>query len=426
MIELQTINKILQEKDLEWIIQAGIDKDYFTGYANEFDFICKHYKKYKSVPDKTTFLATFPEFEFTKISEPNKYLIDKLRENHLYNQSVPIIQHAVELYNQDANMAVEYLMKNFQSIKTTYGVTGVDIIQNAKDRLTELQDKANNRNNWFFHSGFDELDQIINGLQRGEELIVLFARTNQGKSWIAEKMAVSVWQQGFNVGYFSPEMSANSVGYRFDTLFQNFSNRQLTYGEKVEAKYKSYVNNLDKNDAKFLVTTVRDFDRAPTISRLRNWIRENDLHMIVIDGLSYLADERYHRGDNTTTSLTNIAEDLMTLSIEMSIPIVAVVQANREAAGDDKTAAPSLETIRNSDGISHNASKVISLRNKNNTLELRILKQRNGEVGSRLLYQWDIDTGKFTYLPNPQSKLPSDGQTAQEIHDQYNDADSVF
>ena len=426
MIELQTINKILQDKDFSWIVNAGIDKDYFTGYAAEFEFIRKHVEKYKTVPDKTTFLATFPEFEFTKIDEPNRYLIDKLRENHLYNQSVPIIQRAVELYNQDANMAVEYLTKNFQTIKTTYGVTGVDIIKDAKDRLVELQDKIDNHNNWFFHSGFTELDMLINGLQRGEELIVIFARTNQGKSWIAEKMAVSVWQQGFNVGYFSPEMSANSVGYRFDTLFQNFSNRQLTYGEKIDSKYKSYVSSLAKNDAKFLVTTVRDFDRAPTVSQLRNWIRENDLHMIVIDGMSYLADERYHRGDNTTTSLTNISEDLMTLSIEMSIPIVAVVQANREAAGDDKTTAPSLETIRNSDGISHNASKVISLRNKNNTLELRILKQRNGEVGSRLLYQWDIDTGKFTYLPNPQSKLPSDAQAAQAIHDQYDDTNAVF
>lgn len=410
MVELQTICKILQDKDFSLIEDAGINSSYFTGYEPEFNFIKKHYDKYKQVPDKTTFLSQFKDFEFVDVNESNQYLIDKLRENQVYNKSVPIIQKAVDMYSKDANMAVEYLLKNIQTIKPSYGISGIDIIANAHDRLEELVDKIENRDNWFFKSGFPELDKLISGIQRGEELLVIFARTNNGKSWIAEKMAVSVWEQGYNVGFFSPEMSANSIGYRFDTLFKNFSNKAMIYGTEVEAGYKTYIEKLKNKKAKFLVTTPLDFARKPTVSSLKSWIRENDLHFIVIDGLSYIHDERYHRGDNITTSLTNISEDLMSLSVEMKVPIVAVVQANREAAGEDKTSAPSLETIRNSDGISHNASKVISLRIKKGTLELNIQKQRNGLVGNRLLYSWDINTGKFTYIPNPKSGIDGDVQ----------------
>lgn len=426
MIEIQVISKILQDKNFSFIIDAAINKDYFTGYEKEFEFIRRHFEKYKNVPDKATFKNNFPDFEITNVSESTKYLVDKLREQHLYKRSVPIIEHAVELYNKDANLALEYLNKNLTTIKTTYGISGIDIIRDANIRLDQLEDKLANKDNWFFKSGFPELDTIIGGIQRGEELIVLFARTNQGKSWIAEKIAVSVWEQGYNIGYFSPEMSPESIGYRFDTLFKNFSNSNLVYGDKLESGYKSYISDLKKNTKKFLVTTPHDFDKQPTVSKLRQWIKENDLHMIVVDGMSYLYDERYRRGDNTTTSLTNISEDLMSLSVELKVPIIAVVQANREAAGDDKQSAPSLETIRNSDGISHNASKVISLRNKSETLELNIQKQRNGIVGNRLLYTWDINTGKFTYLPNSKSGIDTDMKTAQQNKAAFNDSGDVF
>lgn len=426
MIELQAINKILQDKDFSFVINSALSKEYFTGYEAEFEFIRKHFEKYKNVPDKATFISAFPDFEFTDVKESTKYIVDKLRENHVYNAAVPIITKTVELFKEDSNRAVEYLRRNIDTIKTAYGVSGVDIIQDAMSRLQELEDKCNNRDNWFFKSGFPELDIVIGGIQRGEELIVVFARTNQGKSWIAEKMAVSVWEQGYNIGFFSPEMSAESIGYRFDTLFKNFSNSSLVYGEKVESKYKSYINALSRNKAKFLVTTPNDFDRMPSVSKIRNWIIENQLNMVVIDGMSYLYDERYRKGDNTTTSLTNISEDLMSLSVELKVPIIAVVQANREAAGDDKTSAPSLETIRNSDGISHNASKVISLRNKAGTLELNIVKQRNGIVGNKLLYTWDIDTGKFTYIPSSKSGIADDSATAHQNKDAFNDVSAVF
>ena len=87
--------------------------------------------------------------------------------------------------------------------------------------------------------------------------------------------------------------------------------------------------------------------------------------------------------------------------MEMKVPILIVVQANRGGVSqDDSEGTPELETIRDSDGISHNASKVISIRQtKDGILKMEVKKQRFGAVGGKLNYQWDINTGTFVWIP---------------------------
>lgn len=88
----------------------------------------------------------------------------------------------------------------------------------------------------------------------------------------------------------------------------------------------------------------------------------------------------------------------MDMSIELGIPVLVVVQSNREGAKEDK--APGLESIRDSDGIAYNASVVVSMRQKDSRAELCVQKNRNGVTGTKLNYLWDIDKGVFNYVEN--------------------------
>ena len=129
-----------------------------------------------------------------------------------------------------------------KDLQPQYRLGGVDIIADAEDRYTQFLERKEHQTDWFFTCGFEELDDLIHGIQREEELLVIFARTNQGKSWVLEKMCTHVWQIGYNVGYISPEMGASSIGYRFDTLNKNFSNRGLMWGKDDidEQEYSDY------------------------------------------------------------------------------------------------------------------------------------------------------------------------------------------
>ena len=43
-----------------------------------------------------------------------------------------------------------------------------------------------------------------------------------GKTWILLKMLVEAWKQGKRVAMYSGEMNDMQIGYRFDTLLNQF------------------------------------------------------------------------------------------------------------------------------------------------------------------------------------------------------------
>lgn len=430
MVQLQIISKILNTHDYSIIEDNLLTEDYFVGYQDEFNFIKNHYEQYNNVPDAVTFLSKFPDVELTDVQESDRYLVDEIREETLYYRSVPVVQKIAELLKTDANAAAEYMISATKELQPNYNLGGVNIINDAIDRYNQFIERKEHQDNWFFTTGFAELDDLVHGIQRGEELFVIVARTNQGKSWILEKMCTHVWQLGFNVGYISPEMGAINVGYRFDTLYKNFDNKGLMWGKDdvKEDEYKQYIETLQEVTNKFIVATPNDFNRQITISKLRNWVKQYKLDLIAVDGIKYLSDERYKRGDSLTTTLTNVSEDLMSLSMELNIPILVVVQSNRGAVEND--GAPELENIRDSDGIAMNASKVLSLKQikNDNTLQLEIKKQRFGPVGGKLLYQWNINNGEFSYIPAYDDATPKEvkDKAIRKVKKQYNDKTDVF
>jgi len=433
MVSLQIISKILATKDLSIIENNLLTEDYFVGYEQEYNFLLQHKKEYGSVPDTATFLSKFPDITLVEVGESDRYLVDTIREEYLYYKSVPVVQKVAELLKTDANAAAEYMIHALKDLQPSYRLGGTDIIADADERYQQFIERKEHQDDYFFTCGFEELDDLIHGIQREEELFVIFARTNQGKSWVLEKMCTHVWQIGYNVGYISPEMGASSIGYRFDTLHKNFSNKGLMWGKDdvEESDYKDYIADLKQSTNRFIVATPNDFDRKITVTKLKNWIQQYKLDLIAVDGITYMTDERYKRGDNKTTTLTNISEDLMSLSMEMKVPILIVVQANRNGVSqDDADGTPELDTIRDSDGISHNASKVISIRQtKDHILKMEVKKQRFGSVGGKLNYTWDINTGTFTFIPSEDDAEPAHRteRKVREVKKQFSgDKEDVF
>ena len=167
-----------------------------------------------------------------------------------------------------------------------------------------------------------------------------------------------------------------------------------------------------------------------TVSKIRNFVQRNKIDILGIDGITYLTDERYQRGDSRTTMLTNISEDLMSLSIELKIPILVVVQSNRSGVNKDSEDTPDLENIKDSDGIGANATKVIAIKQKvaENIIQLSVKKHRDGKTGQTLLYQFDFDTGTFTYVPSNDDGLSATRRNEKitKIKKEFEDESDVF
>ena len=426
MVSLQILNRVISTKDISIITDNNLTIDYFLEYEDEYSFIKEHFDNYKNVPDTETFINKFPDFELLEVNESDRYLVDAIREEYLYSKSVPVIKKAAELLKSDSNEASRYLQSELVNLTPNYTTPYVDIIH-SNSRVEMFEDKSNNKDKWFIPTGFEELDDIIYGWQCGEEFVVIFARTGIGKSWVLVKTVQHAWEIGKNVGYISPEMSADKIGYRFDTLNNHFSNMALVRGDKSKVsidEYRQYNEKLAEHNNSILVSTPMDFNKQVTVGKLRTFVQANNLDMLAIDGITYMTDERYKRGDNKTTSLTNISEDLMALSCELKIPILVVVQSNRGGTAKD---TPDLEDIRDSDGIAHNATKVISLNQKEEALVMKIKKNRDGKVGDKLTYLWDIDLGEFTWMPGDcdSATIERKEQKREEVKQEYKEKRKV-
>ena len=117
--------------------------------------------------------------------------------------------------------------------------------------------------------------------------------------------------------------------------------------------------------------------------------------------------------------LTNISEDLMSLSIELKIPILVVVQSNRSGVNKDSEETPDA-----------NATKVLAIKQKvnENVIQLSVRKHRDGRTGQTLLYQFDFDTGNFTYIPSNDDGLEPKQRKEKinKIKKEFKDDEDVF
>ena len=139
-------------------------------------------------------------------------------------------------------------------------------------------------------------------------------------------------------------------------------------------------------------------DGRATVPKLERFVEANELDYLIVDQFSLVDDYRCNKMDQTRTQYAHIAEDLFGLSCKYKIPVIAASQAHRVGV-DGIDEPPTLDDIAESDGIAQNSSKVISIRQKEGTLQMKMRKNRNEGLGNMLVYTWDIDKGVFTYIP---------------------------
>jgi len=406
LIPTQVLNRIIQDNDYDFIKRNNLDVSYFAGFEEQFNFIEDHYKKFGKCPDMTTFLGRFNDFAVYEVNETDDYLVDRLQEErgyYIFREILPELENKIK---DDSRLGYYYLIENLSKLKPKTRCKGIDIIANAKERYEAYINRCNLAETVTISTGFKELDDIIGGWEYGDELVTIVGRTGECKSFLQENFLMHAWKQGKRVGLYSGEMNNTKIGYRFDTLFGNFSNRSLIRGKNID-NYKEYIEKFKNEKAPFIVVTQKEFGGRPTVQQIRNFIEENNIEIMGIDQISLMEDSRAGKNDPVRIRYGHISEDLFSLSSECKIPILALAQANRDAKKKDPDSAPGLENIKESDDIAHNSSKCIGIRKINSRLILDIIKNRDGISGNRLIYECDIDKGYFSYVASPDDAVNS-------------------
>lgn len=413
MIELQVINKILNDGNLEFLKKNGFKGEDFIQFKDEINFILDFYKQYNKVPSRETFIDNFNDFEFIDTPESEDYLVDKFREENLYNEFLPILKKVADLMKDNSFDAYNFLKGRIPDLNVSLKNPAIGVMSTSILRADSLKKRAYEADHNFISTGLKSLDDIIFGWNKEEELVTIVGRSGQCKSWLILLFLISAWKQGLTVGLYSGEMSEESVGYRIDTLLRHFSNQDLVRGTLLDIKeYDKYIEEISKSKNEFFVLTPTNLKRRATISDLEDFIDTNKIDILGVDQFSLLQDERASKRSDTREELEHLSMDLFNLSVKKHIPILAISQANRMGAKNDKEkGTPDLENIYGSDSIAQNSTKVLTIRQKDDKFELSIKKNRYGMNFKTLEFRWDIEHGILEEIQSEEEINKNLGQT---------------
>ena len=434
--QLQVLNKVLQTKDFSLIELNNLTEDFFFNYKAEFNYIKNHYEKYHSVPDKLTFISVFPEFDIIEVTEPDNYLIEQLYKDYNSSFIASRFNQIKKLIEEDkTDEAVAYLVNSVDNLHQGSAIQSHDLL-NDTSRYDRYLERVENHDKYYIRTGFPELDNIIGGLDRENENMVIAARTGIGKTWTLLIMAAAAVQQGLRVGIYSGEMSVDKVGYRIDTIIGGINNNIITRGidTSVQMQYKNYLENLKKGiyskDGRgaLKVLTPNDIAGPATVAALRAFVDKEHLEILFIDQYSLLEDTSHAQSGHERVA--NISKAVKNLQVMKRIPIVSVAQMNRTKNDDGEK---DTTQIGLSDRIGQDATCVIMLDRereyldeqktqvKDDKLIMDITKSRDGGTG-KLVYKANFNTGKFLIL-NPND--PTDA-SRYEVNESANSGDGVY
>lgn len=418
MIQLQVLSYLLETKDYSLVTLNNINEDFFSEYKDEFNYIKDHVSRYGNVPDKETFLSKFTDFDLVAVAESPTYLVDKLYEDRNIRYIATTFNKIRDnVNNQNTDVAVKAIMDAAEKLATAKHLRSVDILHDTS-RYDDYVDRSNDFAKYYVKTGFKELDALVGGWDRKEELATIVARPGVGKSWLLLLVALTAAQQGLKVGVYSGEMSENKVGYRLDTLFSHLSNTKMIHGNlSIQNEYKKYIDTVgDTIKGSIKVITPAMLGGYATVNSLRAFVEKENLDMLCIDQYSLLADQR--KGKSAIERASNISMDLKALQVLKKIPIISVSQQNREKAEDGVSTA----NIAQSDRFGQDSTVVIFLEQKDNVLTVTLTKARDSIAGKKLQYAVDFDKGIFTYLPNEKDAL--DGSQCEELRQEYESEDT--
>jgi KaiC/GvpD/RAD55 family RecA-like ATPase len=426
--QFQVLNKILQTKDYSFITLNNLTDRHFFNYKAEFEFIKTHYETYHTVPDRLTFLNTFPDFIIQDVNEPNNYLVEQLYND--YNQSYLASRFNTMrklLEADDLQGATQYFLKSVENLHVGSALQCTDIMSDTS-RYERYLDAGTNQSQYFISTGFSELDRIITGVDRRNENMVIAARTGVGKSMMLCAIAAAASKQGLTVGIYSGEMSVDKVAYRIDTLLGKIDNRKISRGDLFyKDHYKNYLDSLKcANYGPIKVITPNDIAGPATVDALQAFVEKEHLDILFVDQYSLLEDTS--RARVAHEKVANISKAIKNLQVLKQIPIISVTQMNR-TKNEDKS--QDTTQIALSDRIGQDATVIIML-DKQDTEDINykgyykftinIVKSRDGGDGRKLDYLWDFNSGIYRYISNDRDGVTSE-EDIEELENSYSNID---
>jgi replicative DNA helicase len=257
--------------------------------------------------------------------------------------------------------------------------------------LHEVYEMIEDKGRRGIETDFHEIDDMLNGLQNGE-MIIVAARPSMGKTAFVMNIVEAVAaNHRLPCAIFSLEMSK-----------QQLAQRMLCSRAAIDAQ-KVRKGMLSAEEFQKLAAVVVELSKAPIWvddspgltqlelrAKARRLKRQHDIKLIVIDYMQLMDNPGV---ESRQQQISEISRGIKAVARELDIPVIACSQLNRAVEGRDGH-RPRMSDLRESGSIEQDADVVALLHREDyykmsepdfmpdNVAEIIIAKQRNGPTGT--------------------------------------------
>jgi replicative DNA helicase len=399
--QIKVIGALLTDRDFLITISESLSDEYFENTSHQWVIreILKYFNKYHTVPSMDAL-----KVEVQKIDNEVLKIAIKEQLVQAYKESEQTdIQYIKDEFlgfcrNQQMKKAIitsaDLLASNdFESIRqiihNALKVGEVRSIGHEYEKDIETRYREDNRSPIPFP--WEVFNNITQGGYGKGELVIIFGNPGGGKSWAVIAMAAHAAKLGYNVLYYTLELSETYVARRMDAnILQIPVDKIMSHRDDVEKVVNDIPGKIKIKQFPAGKTTLDNIEQHIEQLKTQYDFVPDAIFIDYIDLLKNTSKDRLEGTEDIYTSVRGLA-------MELGIPIVTPSQANRTGAKSD---------IIEGDNIAGSYSKlmigdiVLSLaRNRNDKLNgtgrWHVMKNRVGADGMTFGSSIDTSMGKI-------------------------------
>ena len=385
-----------------------IRPEYFESDANNWllEVVLDHFHQYKTPPSKDVL-----KVKLTELSDdgPEAILktaiLEQLKDVFRFMEADDLTFVKDEILNFCKNQEIKRAimdsvnllkMGNYDQIKSKIDTAmkagadtniGLDYKINISARYAEASRQT-------ITTGWDVIDDLMDGGLAPGELGVVMAPAGIGKSWLLINIGANAIKAGHTVIHYTLELNENYVGQRYDSVLtginaQSLKNHQETVEEKMQTLQGDLIVKYYPTKSVGVMGLKAHLEKTIMLGKRPD--------LVIVDYGDLL---KINAKKDKHEALEELYEELRGMAGEYSIPIWTASQAGRSALEEDVIEA---DKIASSYGKVMVADFLMSLSRKvedkmSGTGRGHVIKNRFGPDGITLPSKINTNNGQFQFF----------------------------
>jgi len=372
--ELELISNVVATGDFSAVRKRGLTPESFLTEEGRLVFRWM-WEQFHSpahpgeVPDADRLRRHFPNFDYRPSRNSVDALIHDILSTRMRVEMEQATMEMTDLLNsgEDPFAVLSAYLPKLRDLNATSADNDGLLISNAAGLLRqEYATKQIAGGITGIPYPWEPLNTATCGMQP-EELIVLYGRPKNMKSWVATAIAAHAYEQNRRVLVYSKEMSREAMLRRAASVICGVDYELLRTAKLPQAKELEFFDILDEltnienqtqdGTRKRALCFIGDTDKkGGSVDTLTAKAEKFGADLVVCDAFYLMRDGRTNTRTADWKNIAHISQDLKLMARALKVPVLGTTQANREA---NKSQGDDLAELAGSDAIGQDADMIM-------------------------------------------------------------------